>query len=72
MIPGIPPSSRTQEAIDTPFDNATNGFIAEDVQTAIEEVKAAIVDIPVDFNSILVDNFADVLVDNEFNVITGL
>lgn len=25
-----------------------------------------------DYNRILIDNFADVLVDNEFNVITGI
>ena len=33
----IPPIVRTQEAVDTPFDNSTNGFTATDVQAAIEE-----------------------------------
>ena len=30
-----------QHAKGTPFDNTTNGFIAEDVQAAIEEVKSS-------------------------------
>lgn len=30
---------RTQEAIQTPFDNATNSFTATDVQAAIEEAR---------------------------------
>ena len=38
-MPKIPPSSRTQDAIDTPFDNSTNGFTADEVQSAIEEAK---------------------------------
>jgi hypothetical protein len=31
--------TRTQQAIQTPFDNSTNGFVATDTQTAIEEAK---------------------------------
>lgn len=31
--------SRTQQAIQTPFNNATNGFLAQEVQTAIEEAQ---------------------------------
>lgn len=38
----IPPFSRTQEAVDTPFDNTSNGFISDNVQQAIEEIKNAI------------------------------
>jgi len=34
----IPPSSRTQEAEDTPFDNTSNDFDSDNVQDAIEEV----------------------------------
>ena len=36
----IPPSSRTQEAADTPFDNSTNGFVSENAQEAIEEIQS--------------------------------
>ena len=35
----IPPIVRTQEAIDTPFDNTTNGFVSDNVQSAIEEAR---------------------------------
>lgn len=38
MAISIPPSSRTQEAEDTPFNNTTNGFVADNTQTAIEEL----------------------------------
>jgi len=31
--------SKTQNAESTPFDNSINGFTAEEVQTALEEVK---------------------------------
>jgi len=34
---------RTQSAKQTPFDNSTNGFTAEDVQAAIEEVGEGLV-----------------------------
>jgi len=33
--------TKIQEAIETPFDNSTNGFVAEETQTAIEEAKTA-------------------------------
>lgn len=36
----FPQPRRVQQAIFTPFDNSTNGFVASDVQTAIEEAKA--------------------------------
>lgn len=35
----IPPVIRTQDAIDTPFDNSVNGFISDNTQEAIEEAK---------------------------------
>ena len=35
----IPPSSRTQEAEDTPFDNTSNDFDSDNVQDALEEVQ---------------------------------
>jgi hypothetical protein len=31
---------RTQIAVQTPFDNSTNGFVANDVQAAIEEARS--------------------------------
>lgn len=31
--------TRTQQAVQTPFDNSSNGFLATDTQTAIEEAK---------------------------------
>lgn len=33
----IPPLIRTQDSEDTPFDNTSNGFIADNAQDAIEE-----------------------------------
>lgn len=30
--------SRTQRAVDTPFDNTSNGFVSTEVQSAIEEI----------------------------------
>lgn len=36
----IPPSARTQDAEDTPFDNSSNGFVSEECQSAIEEAKS--------------------------------
>ena len=35
----IPPSARTQEAADTPFDNTDNDFTSDNVQDAIEEIE---------------------------------
>lgn len=32
---------KIQDAKETPFDNSTNGFIADDVQAAIEEIRDA-------------------------------
>jgi len=42
---------KLQVAETTPFDNSTNGFTAEDVQTAIEEVKSGLILIDVDCDS---------------------
>jgi hypothetical protein len=35
----IPPIIRVQEASDTPFDNTSNGFTADNVQDAIVEAQ---------------------------------
>ena len=42
---------RLQNAEQTPFDNATNGFTAEDVQAAIDEVKSGLILLDVDCDS---------------------
>lgn len=51
--------SRTQNATQTPFDNSTNGFSAQTVQTAIEEARtnpAARISIVTTFNGSIGNN----------------
>lgn len=61
----IPPFVSVPIAGVIPFDNTTNGYISDNVQQAIEESK---------FNEdiLLTDQFFDVLVDNEGNILRGL
>lgn len=33
----IPPFTKIQDALETPFDNSSNGFVSDNVQDAIEE-----------------------------------
>ncbi len=49
---------RTQQAIQTPFDNSTNGFTATEVQSAIEEVGDGLVIKNVDCDSTVFVNAA--------------
>lgn len=47
MVMLTPYVSSTQTAVSTPFDNSTNGFIATDVQAAIEETTRYLTDLEV-------------------------
>ena len=50
LFPALASSSifdfeRTQNAIQVPFDNSTNSFVSDEVQSAIEEVNDKIIDV---------------------------